>query len=108
MSLVILPQMQILMMLFPLSHYIPHLQLITFLLIIHTTIPSNLDIQKSQRTSRPPKYLKDYHCNSNSQTDHLITHSPNHIGHSDPQRHLVLNISSQFEPQFFHQAAQFP
>lgn len=50
-----------------------------------------------------------------SQIDHPIAHSPNHIGHfvsynnlSGPHRHLVLNISPQFEPQYFHQAVQFP
>lgn len=70
--------------------------------------------RRLSRIVKPPSYLRDYHCN-------LLTHvtpTPNHSSYplckvlsyaSLPPSHkaFVLNVSSHFEPQFYHQAVRF-
>lgn len=58
-------------------------------------------------------HLKDYHCNLLAQKPNSTDHPPYHIDHfisyknlSPHHRHFVLNISSQVEPQYFHQAVK--
>ena len=70
--------------------------------------------RRSQRVSKPPSYLRDFHCNLASS---LPTSSTSHYPISQflssdslsPQyRNFILSVSSSFEPQFYHQAVQFP
>lgn len=68
----------------------------------------------STRVSKRPSYLQDYHC-------HLLQHKllpasqvlyplSNYLSYdslSPRYRTLALNITSHFEPQFYHQAVRF-
>ena len=68
-------------------------------------------LRKSSRSNRLPSYLRDFHCNlsvslSPSQLYPLSNYlsyqslSPSHIA-------FVISVSSQYEPQFYHQAVPF-
>lgn len=70
-----------------------------------TTLNNNT--RRSQRIIRTPKY---YHCNLLAH-EKLHIHSSHHIGNflsynrlSDNHLQFVLNVSSQVEPQYFHEA----
>ena len=80
-----------------------------------TLIPSNKDpIRKSSRIIKPPSFLRDFHCNLLSQN--ALNHCDKFYPISDylsydcvspSHKNFVMNVSSQFEPQFYHQAIQF-
>ncbi|XP_075480740.1 uncharacterized protein LOC142521421 [Primulina tabacum] len=69
----------------------------------------------SSRVTNPPSYLRDYHCNLLHSSAPIISKCPyplsacvSYDALSQSYRNLVLNVSSQFEPQFYHQAVQLP
>ena len=85
------------------------------------TRPSTIDHpplfipKKSTSITKPPSYLRDFHC-------HLLHHHsyPNLPSSSYPlsnslgydslslsHKNFILNVSTHFEPQFYHQAAGF-
>lgn len=73
------------------------------------------NMRRSQRPTRLPRYLQDFHCNLLSQRVDPNLHSPHHVNHfisynrfSKCHRNFVLNVSSHLEPQFFHQAITVP
>lgn len=77
----------------------------------HISPPIN---RKSSRISKPPTYLKDYHCSLISKTllPSLSTKYPlqNSISYQKlfPSfKTFSLNISSHYEPQFYHQALPY-
>lgn len=79
------------------------------------TAPTIVPTRKSTRFSHPPSYLQEFHCNMLSKAE--MTPSSNlysldkfisYDSLSSSHKHLVLNIYFQFEPQFYHQAVQFP
>lgn len=80
--------------------------------------PSLVPVRKSFKIPHPPSYLRDFHCNLSSLTDHpalIPSRSMYLLGDflaydslSHSHRTFVLNVSSQFEPQFYHQAIHFP
>lgn len=76
---------------------------------------SNIPIRKSQRISKPPAHLRDFHCHLLTHSNQSISHSLHHIEQyvsynnlSPSHRNFVLNVSSHFELQFFHQAVKIP
>lgn len=65
----------------------------------------------SSRTSRQPSHIRDYHCHmlkyNYTPPSQTLCPLTNHISYkslSESFKHFVLNVSAQFEPQFFHQA----
>ena len=99
----------------PLSHSVP----------VSDTLPSSncptVYIKKSTRSSNPPKYLHDYHCNLAaspcpdlspshdkatalpSGTPYCISKSLSYSNLSPHFRKYALAISTTIEPQFYHQ-----
>ena len=83
-----------------------------------TSIPSSsVSMKRFTRVTKPPFYLHDFHCHlltsqTNTQPSLSTLYSlSNHISYnslSPSYKHLILNISTQYEPQFYHQAATFP
>ncbi|KAL5810757.1 hypothetical protein ACOSQ4_027325 [Xanthoceras sorbifolium] len=72
-------------------------------------------VRRSSRVHQPPVYLKDYHCNllyravtSFQKVPHCISHYLSYDALSHSHRNLVLQISSQVEPQFYYQAMKDP
>lgn len=81
-----------------------------------TTLPHNSApvIRQSTRLSKPPSYLKDYHCSliHNTPLPSLSTKYPlqNTISYdklSPSFKAFTLNLSSHYEPQFYHQALPY-
>jgi hypothetical protein len=88
-----------------------------------TSVPDCIPFRKSTQQKCKPRYLQQYHCN-------LATQSPNSIDPkssnsvpgipfplnyflhysmlSNSYKHFSLTVSSQVEPQFFHQAVSSP
>lgn len=64
------------------------------------TIPvTTANIRKSQRTIKPPTYLKDFHCNlTNIKSPHHIGNFISYANLSASHKQFVLNVSSQYEP----------
>ncbi|KAK0581786.1 hypothetical protein LWI29_017973 [Acer saccharum] len=81
-----------------------------------TSSPSGGVLRKSTRLIHQPNYLKDYHCSliaessslASTSTAYPISASISYLGLSDSHRHFVLNVSSQVEPQYYHQAVRCP
>ncbi|KAA8550199.1 hypothetical protein F0562_001883 [Nyssa sinensis] len=73
-------------------------------------------LRKSTRVIHPPNYLKDYHCNllagsstyASTSASYPISNYISYHGLSDSHKQFVLNVSSQVEPQYYHQAVKFP
>lgn len=70
--------------------------------------------RSSSRLTHAPSYLRDYHCNLLQAKEQSSSSCPYPLGNyinykrlSPVYRHLTLNISSQTEPQFYHQAVPF-
>ncbi|XP_068655247.1 uncharacterized protein [Aristolochia californica] len=84
-----------------------------------TLVPSSsavAPLRTSTRATHPPHYLQDYHCNliigsSSSvspRTSYPISNSISYYALSDSHKNFVLNLSSQVEPQYYHQAVKCP
>jgi hypothetical protein len=87
------------------------------------SIAPSLPIRKSSRVKRPPGYLQDFHCNiAISSHSHPSIHSASTTISSGNQyplssvltydklsnshEHFSLFVSTNFEPQFYHQAVK--
>lgn len=84
---------------------------------ISDSLPSytHVPLRRSTRMIKPPSYLREYHCNILSHISTHTTLSPYPLSqvissqHLSPShRHFVLNVSSTYEPQYYHQAVHFP
>ena len=71
-------------------------------------------VRRSTHVAQPPTYLQDYHCHLLTQTSTPYTTSSYPLAHyvsyfdlSPSHRHFLLNVSSNFEPQFYHQAVPY-
>ncbi|XP_073119931.1 uncharacterized protein [Henckelia pumila] len=83
-----------------------------------TDIPSSssmVPIRTSSRITRQPSYLRDYHCHllrynsiHSSTIRYPIHEYISYSSLSQTHKNFVLNVSAQFEPQFYHQAIKFP
>ena len=81
-----------------------------------STLPfdSTTQVRKSTRSTRPPSYLKDYHCHMalgsvfSSFHPYSISKHLSYDSLSLAHKHFVLSVSPHFEPQFYHQAIKFP
>lgn len=80
-----------------------------------TTNPPTLPARRSTRSIQPPSYLRDYHCNLLSLSSTTSNHTKYPLSQvlsydtlSPDYRHFVLNVSSQFEPCFYHEAVSSP
>lgn len=60
--------------------------------------------RRSTRVPRPPSHLQDYICNVSYPIQHHLTYDKL----SPSYRDYVLNVSSIYEPEFYHQAVKFP
>ncbi|XP_031280999.1 uncharacterized protein LOC116139474 [Pistacia vera] len=73
-------------------------------------------LRKSTRMIHQPHYLKDYHCNllvgsstpASTSAYYPISNYISYHGLSDFHRQFLLSVSSQVEPQYYHQAVKFP
>lgn len=77
----------------------------------YTLVP----MRRSTRLIKPPSYLREYHCNLLSHISTHTTLSPYPLSQvisyqqlSPYHRNFVLNVSSTYEPQYYHQAVHFP
>lgn len=74
----------------------------------------NLTLRRSTRLTKPPSYLKDFHChflNHHSNPSFTNSHHPyplsNHLQYNSlslPYKHFIMSISSNSEPRSYHQA----
>ncbi|KAL5773199.1 hypothetical protein ACOSQ2_013123 [Xanthoceras sorbifolium] len=75
-------------------------------------VPTVLDVRRSFQVSHPLTYLRDFHCNIIAGTTALRQHSyciSNHLSYaalSPSHKNLILQISSQPKPQYYHQAVR--
>lgn len=71
---------------------------------------SNQHHRRTTRVSKPPSYLRDFHCNSVSTSNSLypLAEVVNYDNLSSKHKNLVINISSNFEPRHYNQAMKFP
>ena len=75
---------------------------------------SQLPIRRSSRTIKPPSYLQDYHLAYSkhnsipSSHPHPLSQVISYNSLSPSYRQFVLQISSTFEPQYYHQAIKLP
>ena len=67
------------------------------------------------RVTKPPSYLRDYHCNLLTGTTFSLPRVAYPISDYISYDHLslshktfVLSVSAQTEPQFYHEAVRFP
>ena len=89
---------------------------------LHDTLPPSSSsssqltdpICRSSRPSKLPSYLQDYHL-AYSKHNFIPTSHPHPLSKvlsynslSPSYRYFVLQISSTFEPQYYHQAVKFP
>lgn len=72
-------------------------------------------VRLSTTVSRQPSYLRDYHCHllkyNSAPSTSILYPINNYMSYdtlSSSHKKFVLNVSSQFEPQFFHQAIKIP
>ncbi|KAL4558415.1 hypothetical protein LXL04_036615 [Taraxacum kok-saghyz] len=71
-------------------------------------------VRRTDRISRPPSYLRNYHCNhvSNSSKSDSIPHSLDTVLSYDKlsknHRAFAMSISASFEPKTYKEAAQYP
>ncbi|KAK0603922.1 hypothetical protein LWI29_010140 [Acer saccharum] len=72
-------------------------------------------LRKSSRVPQPPSYLKDFHCSFVSQQDvsspvcsttYPLNGVLSYQALSPTYKNFILNVSSHYEPQFFHQAVK--
>ncbi|KAL5552689.1 hypothetical protein UlMin_040090 [Ulmus minor] len=86
---------------------------------IPATAPStsaDVVLRKSTKVIHQPTYLKDYHCNlitgsstyASPSTSYPISKYISYLSLSNSHRQFVLSVSSQVEPQYYHQAVKFP
>ena len=70
---------------------------------IPSVLPSILPPRCSFRIIHPPSYLKDFHC-------HLLSHNSSFPSYHSSlyYKQFILTVSSNPEPQFFHQAIKHP
>jgi len=85
---------------------------------VHPPIPN---LRKSSRTKQPPRYLQDFHCQLVTSSTSLSSTPQDRTGCSSgisyplssflsynnissTHRHFCLSVSSNVEPNFFHQA----
>jgi len=75
---------------------------------VQETSASNVPAEKqNSRVSRPPAYLKDYHCNSvTSSTDHPISEVLSYSSLSDPYMIFINAVNKIPEPHTYAQARQ--
>ena len=72
-----------------------------------------LPLRQSSRITKPPSYLRDFHCNllSHKQFPTCAKSYPlsnfSYEFLSSSHKNFVMNVSSQYEPQFYHQAITF-
>ena len=83
----------------------------------HVSLPSSLPARKSTQVTKPPSYLCDYHfhlavstdsCSPTSTHAHPLSQVLSYHFLSPTYRNFIIQISSSFEPQFYHQAVKFP
>lgn len=73
-------------------------------------------VRRSSRPSKPPSYLRYFHCNLVSQQNVSLPSSTayplekfvSYDTLSSADKNSVLNVSSNYEPQFFHEAIKYP
>lgn len=77
-------------------------------------IETDIASRRSGRVHRMPSHLKDFHCNlinsSTAQHSYLPFYFGNYIsfqGFGLSHRQFVLNVASEYEPSFYHQAVRF-
>ncbi|GMI72424.1 hypothetical protein HRI_000911700 [Hibiscus trionum] len=65
-------------------------------------------IRRSSRISQKPTYLQHYQCNNTTDCCYPLQHhvSSHHL--SDDYASFVNNISSVYEPTYYHQAVKYP
>ncbi|KAI9198311.1 hypothetical protein LWI28_013676 [Acer negundo] len=81
-----------------------------------TETPINAPVlRRSERPIQRPSYLQNYHCSllthsdmTSASTSYPVSKYVSYHILYDAHRHFVLTVSSQHEPQFYHQAVQFP
>ncbi|KAI9178269.1 hypothetical protein LWI28_024501 [Acer negundo] len=82
------------------------------------TIPHdhNTHLRRSSRVPQPPSYLRDFHCSLVSQHDvsspvcstaYPLNEVLSYQSLSPTYKNFVLNVSSHYEPHFFHQVAKY-
>ena len=69
--------------------------------------PTSVATRRSTRVSRPPSYLNDCQCAINSNPYPIIDYVSYHKI-SPTYKNFVCQLSSEYEPTFYHQAAKFP
>ncbi|KAK0595997.1 hypothetical protein LWI29_011853 [Acer saccharum] len=81
---------------------------------VHDSLEDIL-IGRPCRVRQPPCYLRDFHCNLISHWDipysstfYPLSKALSYDSLSSSHKHFVLNVSSQYQPQFFHQAVKYP
>ncbi|XP_022845245.1 uncharacterized protein LOC111368228 [Olea europaea var. sylvestris] len=80
-----------------------------------STTMHNPIIRRSSRVIKTPSYLREYHCNLLQHKSHHAPTTPypltNYISYTSlsySHNAYLLNISFNFEPQFYHQAIHYP
>ena len=76
-------------------------------------IYDNAPVRKATRSVKPPSYLRDFHCNLLSHKELPPCNSSYPLSNylfynslSSSHKDFVMNVSSQYEPQFYHQAVR--
>ena len=70
---------------------------------IHHDISTSAPLtRKSTRTSRPPSYLNDFYCNLTTSCPYPLSDYLCYRTLSPSYSNYVMQVSSVFEPQFFH------
>ena len=84
------------------------------LVFVPAPIPFESVVRRSTKVTWPHSYLQNYHCHLITQipTPHTPSSYPleNFISYSalsSSHRQYILNISSNFEPQFYHKAVPY-
>lgn len=74
--------------------------------------PQSSHTRRSNRLIKPPSYLKDFHCNLTIDNSHCRTPYPvsqylSYDSLSPSHKHFFMAISSNYEPQYYHQALPY-